>query len=423
MTTGPAIPRDAAWEEEGRLTAQRLTHVSSAIVLGADPERAARVAVGIARAESARRHVALGDLVGDLAPLYEIAGGEDAFGLSDCFREGLPLNDIARPAPDSPSLFILPAGTPPIATTSVLAHERWTRLVKGFAQAGALLLLVAPLDAPGLDALIAATDGVIVVDTPPLRVRRFPVIATVDIAEVIAPPPPPARNSRGLIIAAAVALLAIGGLVAWLRHGKAHGRAAGHARTAVTAPPPGAAATPARADTVRLTGPVNPGDSVASTAFSLEVVAANTLAGANSFVDKNRAKLQAAMPTVVPVTLDGRGTVWYKVMVGAWRDRANAESLLASLRSDGLVRSDQGRVLRAPYALLLSDSVARERSGQVEDEWRRRGIDAYALVQDNGSVRIFAGAFETPAQAAPLAALVRDAGRAPVVVFRTGGMF
>ncbi len=115
--------------------------------------------------------------------------------------------------------------------------------------------------------------------------------------------------------------------------------------------------------------------------------------------------------------------VWYKVMVGAWQGRSGADSLLTVLREEGAIRRDQGRVLRAPYALLLADSVARERSVEVEDEWRRRGIDAYALVQGNGSVRILTGAFESPAQAAPLAALLRDAGRPPIVVFRTGRMF
>ncbi len=191
MTTGPSGPlgfRDATWEERGRLAAQQLAGVSAAVVVGASPLHAAQVAVGIARAECQRRHVALGDLTGDLSPLYEIAGGEDAVGLSDCLRDGRPLNDIARAAPDSPSLFILPAGTSPVATEAVLAHERWPRLVKGFAQAGALLLLVAPPDAPGLDALVAATDGVIAVDMPAQWLSRHPAIVVVE-----------ARRHRGAV--------------------------------------------------------------------------------------------------------------------------------------------------------------------------------------------------------------------------------
>ncbi|HVT40980.1 MAG TPA: hypothetical protein VHE78_18230, partial [Gemmatimonadaceae bacterium] len=121
------------WVERGREAAPLLEHVSAVVVVGADPDRAARVALGIARAECGRRRVALGDLVGDLVPLYETAGGADAFGLSDCFREGLPLSDVARPSPECETLFILPAGTPPVATYDILAHERWPRLIRGFA--------------------------------------------------------------------------------------------------------------------------------------------------------------------------------------------------------------------------------------------------------------------------------------------------
>ena len=137
---------------------------SAVLVVGTNAEHAARVALGIARAESDRRHVALGDLTGDAAPLYAVAGGEDAFGLSDCLRQGLPLNDIARPAPDRESLFILPAGSPPVACEEILAHERWPRLVNGFTKVGALLVLVAPPDAPGLESLAAVTGGVVLVD-------------------------------------------------------------------------------------------------------------------------------------------------------------------------------------------------------------------------------------------------------------------
>ena len=154
--TAPLHPRQAAtnwWEDEGRRIAGQLRDVSAALIVGPNGDQSAHVALGIARAESERRHVALGDLTGDLAPLYAVAGGEDAFGLTDCLRQGLPLNDIARPAPDGSSLFILPAGSPPVACEEILGHERWRKLVNGFAKSGALLLLVVPLGAPGFETL------------------------------------------------------------------------------------------------------------------------------------------------------------------------------------------------------------------------------------------------------------------------------
>lgn len=419
-----------SWENEGRRLAPQLEQNASIVVLGENTQLAAAVAVGIARAESARRHVALGDLVGDSAPLYVIAGGEDAIGLADCLRDGLPLNDIARPAPECASLFVLPAGTPPVATEFVLGHERWAKLVKGFAQAGALLVLVARLDAPGLDSLIAATDGVVAVDTLPARVKRFPVLATVDTPEPPAAVRVAASPARWII--AAALLLTFGGGAGWfvmhrqlLAGGRTTVGGATAASTLARAEPVAAAPEPAAPlpiDPVRLGAVVNPADSAMASRFAVEVVAANTFAGANSVL-RNDGKLSPfPAPTISPVQLGG-GTLWYKAVVGAWRLRGGADSLLAALRASRVVRSENGLVVRVPYALLLADSVARDMVAHEVDVWRGRGITAYALLQDDGSARLYAGAFETPAQAAPLAASVRDAGTVPVVAFRTGRMF
>jgi hypothetical protein len=436
------VRTDDAWEEEGRRVAPLVSHVFAAVVVGANPDHAARVALGIARAESALRRVALGDLVGDLGPLYTIAGGEDAFGLTDCFRDARSLNEVARQSPECQNLFILPAGTPPVATADVFAHERWSRLVHGFAEAGALLLLVAPLDAPGLDALVAVTGGIVAVDVPARRVRQYPVLAS-----VVAPSPSPPSAAIGgghsrwrlLSLGALGALGALGTLVVavgavawgvWPRHRAAESHRAAASPPAVSPP---AAALPsdapqtttipgaARADTVQMRERVSPGDSLRSAPFAIEVVAANTLAGANSFL-QDAGEMSLPASTVAPVQLGG-GSLWYKVMVGAWRSRGGADSLLGALRARKVVRRDAGVVVRVPYALLVADKLDTSRAKYVLNSWRARGISAYALVQEDGSVRVFAGAFETAAQAAPLAVSLRDAGAPPVVVLRTGRPF
>jgi hypothetical protein len=423
--TAAAAARRAFWEEEGRRTAGSLDGVAAAVVLGANLEAAALVARGIARAVATRRHVALGDLAGDLAPLYELAGGEDAPGLTDCFREGLPLNDVARPAPGSDSLFVLPSGAPPVAVPEIFSHERWPRLVAGFAQAGALLLLVAPVDAPGLAALVAVTSGVIMVDTPPGSVKRFPVLATIDAPE----PPRASTSSRSTRMAwwVAAALVAVtAGAGVWRTFGgslTSHRTDAGIA-PAVAATPPTSAPVPARtADTLHLSDPVAPADSAAIASFAVEVVAASTLAGANSFLADNRETTSLRGATVSPVTAGGGSTLWYKVIVGACPDRACADALLDALRRERLAGDAEGRVVRLPYAVLLEANVDRSRLVQVVQSWSGRGVTPYALVQTDGSVRVFAGAFETPAQAAPLAVALRAARVAPAVAFRTGRMF
>jgi hypothetical protein len=421
------------WEEEGRRVAASLGGLAAAVVVGANPDLAARVAVGIARATCRRRHVALGDLVGDLAPLYAVAGGADAFGLSDCFRDGNPLNDVARPAPDCDTLFILPAGTPPVATYDVLAHDRWPRLIRGFGEAGALLLLVAPLDAPGVDVLVAAAGGVIAVDTPPQRVARYHVLATVGKPAVAGAAVAGRRPRSATLVAAGVALLAVLAIAGWLalRNRASGGNGADRPAPTSVAPtriidPSGVApGVTSRTDTVRLGAVVNPGDSAKAAAFAVELVAANSVAGANSVLQESEdatAMADRRTAAVVPVELGG-GSLWFKAVVGAWHDRASADSLLDAVRARGIVRRDAGVVVRVPYALLLGVGVARSRADIVVNSWRSRGIAAYGLLQDDGSVRVYAGAFETPAQAAPLAASVRDAGEPPVVAIRTGRSF
>ena len=437
--TAPLHPRQPAtawWEDEGRRIAGQLHDVSAALVVGPNADHAARVALGIARAESERRHVALGDLVGDLAPLYAVAGGEDAFGLSDCLRQGLPLNDIARPAPDRDSLFILPAGSPPVACEEIFGHERWRKLVNGFTKTGALLLLVAAPGTPGFDALADATRGIVLVNAPAARTRDPRVLAAV-AAPPAAPAPqasrgPQPRASRrnaavviGLVLAALAAL-------AWTIRTRTRAQpsashqsppAANHSVSTLSAASPAPAAgapSPPPADTVRLTDPVNPTDTSATAPFAVEVMAANTLAGANSYLSDHARSTALRGATVSPVIVGGSASLWYKVVVGGWHVRAGADSLLAALRHDGLVRGDEGRVVRVPYALVIADKLDRTKALSLHDTWRQRGINSYLMVQHDGAIRLLAGAFETAAQAAPLAAALRAAGVAPVLAYRTG---
>jgi hypothetical protein len=175
------------------------------------------------------------------------------------------------------------------------------------------------------------------------------------------------------------------------------------------------------ADTITLGAVVNPGDSAIAADFSVELVAANTLTSANSRLALRGELLPA--PTVAPVLLGADGRPWYRALAGAWREREEAQSYLATLRARGLVRQDVGRVLRVPFALRLAEGVRREDASALVRTWSDRGIPAYALLQDDGSVSVFAGAFETSGQSVLLALSLRDLGTEPVVAFRTGRTF
>ncbi|MHB1313282.1 MAG: hypothetical protein ACYC3L_14800, partial [Gemmatimonadaceae bacterium] len=175
------------------------------------------------------------------------------------------------------------------------------------------------------------------------------------------------------------------------------------------------------ADTVAVLAPVNPSDSAIAADFAVELVATNTVAGANSWLRERGARLPGA--TVSPVLLGAGRMRWHKVLVGAWRERAGADSMLSALRDEGTVRAEAGLVVRAPIALLLAAGVARGAAPAQVAGFVARGVPAYALLQDDGTVRLFAGAFESAAAAVLLDADLRARGLAPQVAYRTGRTF
>jgi len=74
---------------------------------------------------------------------------------------------------------------------------------------------------------------------------------------------------------------------------------------------------------------------------------------------------------------------------------------------------------------LLIDSVPSQ--GGITDavhaaevKYAARGLVVYTLMQDDGSARIYAGAFITADQSAELIRSLRAAGLQPVLVYRTG---
>jgi hypothetical protein len=421
------------WEEEGRRLAPQLAGLSVVMVMGADAGAAARVAMGAARATAAARQVAVADLAGSTTPLGVIAPDTTGPGITESFVHGISLNDVARPAADgTPSLFVLPRGNEPL-TAELLQSDRWGRLAAGFADAGALLLIVAPADAPGLEVLVPRTDGVVAVGRIEVPIA-WRVIAQVGEQRTAAAAPlskssAPGRRRRWLATVAVLAVAALVGVAwqrGWLRGNPRPAAAVRHApdssRLAV-GPVAGAGAAVATppADTVQVPDPVNPSDSTIAAQFALEIVATNTAAGANSWIRERGARLPGV--TVSPVVMGAARVRWHKVLAGAWRDRMGADSLLLALRREGVLGAGAGRVVRVPLALLLEADVPRGAATARVGALAARGVDAYALLQDDGSVRLFAGAFETAAAAVPLDADLRAAGLHPQMAYRTGRTF
>ncbi len=471
--TPSQVPPDV-WADEGRRTASSFTDIAAAVVVGRDAEAAAQVALGLARACAAQgqRRVAVADLIGAVPALTPLDAQD---GLLECLRDGLAVSDIGQPLPDAPDVYLLPSGQGPIAERWVFESARWERLVAGFREVDALLLLVAQAGTPGLEALIARVDGVLAVDLPPQVLRAWPLIATVDHPEPELPPIPrtptpgaqaavagaglaagvrgsglrPRRKRGRWILLGLVTLLAAGGWLATRPPGiGCDGQPLGSADEAPACRPEHIAqaeslraaeweaqvaravaerdsAAPAADSLAAESGftlgeVVNPADSARALRFSVELVAANSLAGANSTLTPRGDPYP--LPTVAPVVLGTAPQVWYRVMVGAWATQQEAELWLARQRQLGLLRAAAGRVVHAPYALQLFEGPREEALGQ-STQLSSADVLVYVLDTDDGRVRVMAGAFETANQALWFAAQLQQRGLSPRLAYRSGRTF
>jgi len=427
--------RPVAWEDAGRQIAPLLGSYSAVVITSSDPVAAAHVALGIALAEAKHRRAVLADLVGDLSPIRSLVKEEDPHGISDSFLYGLSLNKIGYEVEGAANVYIMPSGTDPTIGDEIFRSARWKKLAVGFAETGALLLLVARSDAPGLAELVEQTDGAVLVRDAQLAAAPSALV----LARVPAPTPTlkiplhrfSARAADWRKHRWAYPALAAGAVlvVAAIGAGLMLARAA--ARPARTPPPVAAAPVPApipppplpAPETLYIAPPANVNDSASASAFSVELLVANTAEGANLFVRKNGAALPAA--AVSPVPIGQERATWYKVTAGAYTRRDQADSLLFALQKSGVLATESaGRVTRSPLALLV-DSVPSQ-GGIVDavraavEKYTVRGLTVYPLIQDDGGARIFAGAFATADQSAALIRTLRGAGLKPVLVYRTG---
>ena len=158
--------RPVAWEDAGRQIASLLGSYSAVVVTSSDPFAAAYVALGIAKAEAKHRRSVVADLVGDLPPLRDLIADEDAHGITDSFLYGVSLNKIGYGVAGTENLYVMPSGTDPDIGEEIFRSARWKKLASGFAEVGALLLLVAPSDSPRLGDLIDHVDGAVLVKDP-----------------------------------------------------------------------------------------------------------------------------------------------------------------------------------------------------------------------------------------------------------------
>jgi hypothetical protein len=426
--------RPAAWEDAGRQVAPLLGSYSAILVVSSDPLAAAHVALGIARAEAGHRRAVVGDLVGDVAPLRSLVRDEDPHGVTDSFLYGVSLNKIGYDVEGVKNLYVMPTGTDPIVDEEIMGSPRWKKLAAGFGEVGAFLVLVAQSSSPGLAQLIEQIDGVVLVKDTDLP--------SAPSALILARVPAPTRTMKislfrigagaanwprrrwlyPALAALGALLIAVVVLALFLRNSGTSGSSRENVTAKATAPPVPPPARPAP-ETLYIAPAKNVNDSATASAFSVELLVANTAEGANLFVRKNGAALPAA--TVSPVPIGPERATWYRVTAGAYQARSQADSLLLVLRRSGILANDSaGTITRAPLALLV-DSVPSQGGitdavHAAEQKYAARGLVVYSLMQNDGGARLYAGAFVTADQSAELIRSLRVAGLQPVLVYRTG---
>jgi len=438
---GPRRPFD--WEAAGRELGATLDGFGAIVVVGSDPVATGKVAVGIARAQAARRRVAVGDLFAESPPIQELVTSDDPHGLVDSFLYGVSLTRIAHPVADAGDLHVMPSGTEPPSYEEMLPNPRWSRLASGFREVGALLVLAAPVSAPRIEALVGMLDGAVLVgESLPRDVPVAQVISTVREPRAMQRPPlsdaeepepeKPTWNRRRIATAAGIALtLLLAAAAAWLAYrpladGGAHPNQGPKPDTTrglhgiVTAQPaPSDSAARDTAPAVTVPRVTNPADSAQASAFAVELAAANSQAGAILRLQQIGKNLPGA--TFSPVQI--QDTRWFYVIGGAYPDRASADSLLAALRRRKILDSLSGEVVRAPFAFLIDSGVKAAAVPGMVATYADHAQPVYALRQADGTVWLLAGAFQTVEQSSMYAETLRASNITPVLVYRKGRPF
>jgi sporulation related protein len=346
---------------------------------------AAEAAWDVARAAAREdRRVALVDLWIEEPRLHEVVGLTPSDGIVDAFEYGVSLT---RAAHEVDGVFFIAAGSYTASAGDILGHARWKKLQAGFRSEGALLLLY--VSAGGLARLAAVPDGLLVLSPDGFEpessvgqgimaatergVAMLGVVRERSLAAV--PRPAPAlrrRAARPVFVAATLAAGAAGG---WglLALDPSHPHI-GLSRAIPQPPPPPPPAL--RADTL---------------AWTVQLAAYGSLQKALALADRLReggggANEVGSFVTLVPL---GRGTVWYRVLVGSYPTRDSAAAARDALWRRRAIPPGQGELLRAPYSLALPGVMDLE-------SLRRRGIPA---LPGTGNTPTLVGAFESPEQA------------------------
>lgn len=400
-------------------------------ILGDDPVATAAAAIGMARAQAMHRRVVLIDLLGENSDLSTIVGDPSSPGITDMLEYGVSLRRAAVAIREQPNLFVVPTGIEAPLQPYYLEHRRWTDLAHDFRDAGALLLIVAPALVPMAERLLDRLDGIVIVrgaavpatSVPtladvrlsaqyPHTMRRTPAIARARI-EVEEP-----RRSRGLLVALGALSLAVLLWAVWFVRPWSPGVPAG--QRSADAAPATAAGSEEESPTPRGIPDAELGRAP-SAGWSILLANVNDVSGALMRVSQVVDSMPSA--TYSPTLPAPGGAWWYRIVVGAFPDSANAAGMLAALRTRGIVGAGVGKPIPTPLALLVADSLLEGEAIRRASELLARNVPAYVLLVSPGRARVYVGAFDNAGAAQSLTASLDSLNFRATLVPRVGSVY
>jgi hypothetical protein len=411
-------PRLSPWEEEGRRHGSAVDDCHFVVLLGDDPAAAAELALGLARVQARRRRAAVADAVGELPCIEDLAPMDAPHGIVDVCIHGVSLAQVAHRVDAAGSLEVLPSGPIPFDRAAVLRSPRWERLAAEFRETGAILLLVAPVDEPGVASILPLADGVVLTGRaqpwPGARVllyvkspgsgsygalsgRPTPAYTPApapDPAPAFTRSPTPAHratpaprhttarpplqeesNHWPLWVTVATGVLLLGGAL-WQWYSA--NRAPQPGRTAVAADSTGAASFSPDSFARRAAAVAADSDRRAA-AWTVDLGGYASATDANERLEDDALRALPAT-TWSPVT-DLAGNLSWRLYAGAWADRAPADSLLADLRARAVIPADAGSVVRLPFAVVVQSGITRDEASFFATGLRQKGLPVYPLIE------------------------------------------